>query len=135
MAIEDEFCTLSELADSMVAAVVAKYALPLGEVFISIGASDGKLESMDASESIRIVSRQNAVLEICCLIDQGEISPLNMSLLPAVQPVPYRVLRPPNHPPRTGCADTATHVWPGTNTAASRRSANTAPGRSTCAAP
>ncbi|MBS0508405.1 MAG: hypothetical protein JSR53_13595, partial [Proteobacteria bacterium] len=88
MAIEDEFCTLSELAGSMAAAVVVKYARPPGEVFTWQG-SDGELCSMDASENIRIVSRQNAVLEIFRLTQQGNIVPLNMSLMPAAQPVPY----------------------------------------------
>lgn len=88
MSIEDGFCTLAELADGMAAAVVTKYARPPGEVF-TWQDSDGELDSMDTSENIRIVSRQNAVLEILRLIDQGEISPLNMSLMPAAQPVPY----------------------------------------------
>lgn len=88
MSIEDGFCTLAELADGMAAAVVTKYARPPGEVF-TWQDSDGELDSMDTSENIRIVSRQNAVLEVLRLIDQGEISPLNMSLMPAAQPVPY----------------------------------------------
>ena len=88
MSIEDGFCTLAELADGMAAAVVTKYARPPGEVF-TWQDSDGELDSMDTSENIRIVSRQNAVLEIFRLIDQGEITPLNMSFMQAAQPVPY----------------------------------------------
>ncbi|WP_103018406.1 hypothetical protein [Alicycliphilus denitrificans] len=88
MSIEDGFCTLAELADGMAAAVVMKYARPPGEVF-TWQDSDGELDSMDTSENIRIVSRQNAVLEIFRLIDQGEITPLNMSFMQAAQPVPY----------------------------------------------
>ena len=88
MAIEDEFCTLSELADGMAAATVAKYARPPGEV-LTCQSSDGAIDTMDASENIRIVSRQNALLEIFRLIQQGDIVPLNMSLMPAAQPVPY----------------------------------------------
>ncbi len=88
MAIEDEFCTLSELADGMAAATVAKYARPPGEV-LTCQSGDGEIDTMDASENIRIVSRQNALLEIFRLIAHGDIVPLNMSLMPAAQPVPY----------------------------------------------
>lgn len=89
MAIEDEFCTLSELADSMAAAVVAKYARPPGEVFTRRFGDNNEEEHIDVNENIRTVSRQNAVLEIFRLIEHGDIAVLNLSLMPIAQPVQY----------------------------------------------
>ena len=86
MSLDEEFCTLSELADSMADAVVAKYARAPSEVFLW-HFDNGETRRTNANETARTVAHQEAVLEIFRLIEVGEIVALTPSFMPAALPV------------------------------------------------